>query len=295
MSEETETLLREFEATRSVVIQWTILGLAGFLVSLAIFGAVYAATTGATAEFSLRLDAGDGPNIAVSFLLFLVLSLSIIILHELIHGAVMSIYGATPEYGVGISHFILPYAYATSGEARFTRNQFIAIALAPLFVISTVGTVLMSASHSFWLVIPLATNASGAIGDLWMTVIVLRYPAHVRVVDRVTDMHIYGHSNDIPSESSLGSMIRHFLLGFVLCAGVVGISTVVLGPIILTELGANSLSVSIPGSSWMLFEYETAGSLGYSATVNPGGVFFISAAIGLLYAIWKQSTNTDVH
>jgi hypothetical protein len=45
-----------------------------------------------------------------------------------------------------------------------------------------------------WIAILLAANASGAVGDLWVSLSVLRYPRHVRIEDRKTGLRIYSCS-----------------------------------------------------------------------------------------------------
>ncbi|MBC2702462.1 MAG: DUF3267 domain-containing protein [ANME-2 cluster archaeon] len=72
------------------------------------------------------------------------------------------------------------YFYATT-KTIFTRNQFIVIAIAPLVVISLVVIGIMAAFQSIahWMIIPFVINGSGAIGDLWVTRNILRYPKHV--------------------------------------------------------------------------------------------------------------------
>lgn len=46
--------------------------------------------------------------------------------------------GTKAKYSVGVAHFILPYAYATTNH-EFTRNQFIVVLITPLIVMTAVG------------------------------------------------------------------------------------------------------------------------------------------------------------
>ena len=46
------------------------------------------------------------------------------------------------KYGVGVAHFILPYAYATT-DHEFTRNQFIVVLITSLIVMTAVGVPVM--------------------------------------------------------------------------------------------------------------------------------------------------------
>lgn len=173
--------------TKEVVV--TLLGM-GTLALFAFgffFTSLYALFTG---DVGFNFTSG---TILISVALFI----GTMVLHELIHGAFISKYGGKPSYGAGIAHFILPYFYATT-KTIFPRNQFIMIAIAPLVVISLVAIGIMAAfpSIAHWMFIPFVVNASGAVGDLWMTRNVLRYPKHVMLEDRKNGVIIYGKDTD---------------------------------------------------------------------------------------------------
>ena len=85
--------------------------------------------------------------------------------HEWLHGLAIRYYGGEAKYGVGVAHFILPYAYATT-DHEFTRNQFIVVLLTPMVLMTTVGIPLILVFEWGWLIVPLAANAAGAIADL---------------------------------------------------------------------------------------------------------------------------------
>ncbi len=170
------------------------------LFSFVIFGVIFfglAVTLGkmpSQGEFSLR-------DIGVAFS-GVVLT---ILLHELTHGWVMQAFGARPRYGILWKKLMF---YATSPGFAYQRNRYIAIALAPFVGISTLVILGM------WLLqgtgwVPLlaicgAINAGGAIGDLWITRIVLRYAPAAYVVDEQDGIRLFLQSsrpsNDSPSE-----------------------------------------------------------------------------------------------
>ncbi len=113
-------------------------------------------------------------------------------LHELVHGICMRVFGAHPRFGFLPRMFMF---YATSPGYAFPRNQYLAVALAPLVILSLLaglGIVLL-AGHSILLLIAVGAliNGSGAIGDLWMSVIVLRYPVPAYVIDERDGMRIF--------------------------------------------------------------------------------------------------------
>lgn len=56
-----------------------------------------------------------------------------LVLHELVHGMAMRMYGANPKYGVMWKQMIL---YAISPGFAYCRNNYVVVALAPLVLIS---------------------------------------------------------------------------------------------------------------------------------------------------------------
>ena len=119
----------------------------------------------------------------------LLLVVLILPLHELVHGVVIARYGHKPRYGVKL--FVL---FATSDGALFRRNEFVRIALAPLVVISIVGSVIMlflPFGLGYWIALAITLNAAGAIGDLWMTAVALRYDSSALVRDEADSMRIF--------------------------------------------------------------------------------------------------------
>ncbi|MEN6298771.1 MAG: DUF3267 domain-containing protein [Anaerolineaceae bacterium] len=115
-----------------------------------------------------------------------------VVLHELIHGITMRRYGAKPKYGVLWSGLMF---YATAAGFAFRRNDYLKVALAPLLVLSLIVLVVLampiSANLATLLIICGSFNAAGAIGDLWITRVVLRYPAHAYVIDERDGVRIF--------------------------------------------------------------------------------------------------------
>lgn len=68
-------------------------------------------------------------------------------------------------------------------DHRFTRNQYVVVLLAPLVGMTLVGVPVMVLFEWGWLILPLAANAAGAVGDLWMTLTLLGFPSRVSVED----------------------------------------------------------------------------------------------------------------
>lgn len=134
----------------------------------------------------LVIDAlpADLPNWQGTLLVLLVLPL-----HEWIHGQAIRHYGHTPRYGIKWA-----VLYATADGALFRRNDFIRIALAPLVAITLGGIALMllvPEGVALWIGLAVTVNAGGAIGDLWMSSVALRYPAAALIEDREDCMCLY--------------------------------------------------------------------------------------------------------
>jgi hypothetical protein len=120
------------------------------------------------------------------------LVLLVLPLHEYVHGLAIKHTGHTPRYGA--KWLVL---FATSDGALFRRNEFIQIALAPLVVISLGGLPLMLIlpyKLANWLALAVMLNAAGAIGDLWMTIVALRFDASALIRDEEDSMRIFTRS-----------------------------------------------------------------------------------------------------
>lgn len=126
--------------------------------------------------FFLRIAAWLHPEMGVieirigllQILLILALPIASIVLHELVHGVFLWLFTREwPRFG-----FTGLLAYASSPGWYMPRNQYIVVALAPFFLITLAGIgclALLPQSTVLPLVLILAINAAGAIGDLTIT------------------------------------------------------------------------------------------------------------------------------
>ncbi len=114
--------------------------------------------------------------------------------HELTHGIAMRVYGARPRYGFLWKELMF---YATAPGHAFRRNQYLVVALAPLVNLSLLAcfAIWLLAGSDFYtaatVAILAAVNGGSSTGDLWISAIVLRYPAHAYVVDERDGMRIF--------------------------------------------------------------------------------------------------------
>lgn len=277
---DSQRLLTEFTLTRRVIIEWVGIGTGMTLIATLVFAAVYTLGTGQT-EFGVRV--GDAESGIVGFVLLFLLIVVVLGLHEAIHAVTVTWYGGDVSFGVGCAQFVLPYLYVTTTQ-RLDRNQFIVVALAPFVAITVVGVAIMIELDAAILILPLAVNVGGAIGDLWMVGILLRYPSHVTVEDAVTGIKIHGSDTDGPLPATTA---RTFLKQTALGSGVgfgllllVGLVT----PLLLDGLGLQSFTVGVPDSPWSIYSFEGAAS-GFETSINPIGVITISILLGGLYAL----------
>jgi hypothetical protein len=113
-------------------------------------------------------------------------------LHELTHGLAMRMFGASPKYGFIWKGLML---YATTPGYAYRRNNYVVMALAPFVFLSTLAILGMwLLQGTLWVVllgICGALNAAGAIGDMWITMIVLRYAPTAYVMDERDGMRVF--------------------------------------------------------------------------------------------------------
>ena len=177
------------------VLYWTISGNPRRVILLQIL-AVPLFLVSVLVYFGLAVRLGKLPSLLTFGLgeiaLVIVAVVLAIILHELIHGIAMKLFGAQPRYGVLWKQGMF---YATAPGYAFRRNDYIQIALAPLVVLSVLtilGMWLLSGTS--WVAvfaISGAINASGAIGDLWITSLVLRYPISGYIIDEKDGIRVF--------------------------------------------------------------------------------------------------------
>jgi hypothetical protein len=115
-----------------------------------------------------------------------------LVLHELIHGLVMRIFGAKPRYGALWNQAMF---YATAPGYAFPRNHYIVVALAPFILIGMLVVLGMwLLQGTLWVAlfgVGGLFNASGAVGDLWITRIVLRYTDNAYIMDERDGIRVF--------------------------------------------------------------------------------------------------------
>ena len=112
-------------------------------------------------------------GIAVTLALITVL----LIAHEAAHAAAMRVFGSRPQVGLTRIGGKIPAVHCIAPGARFSRLQYLAIALAPL-VVTGGGCALIVAVVPFggWLVVPGAVHLAGGVGDVALAFTAIRQP-----------------------------------------------------------------------------------------------------------------------
>jgi hypothetical protein len=143
-----------------------------------------------------------GGNVDVPWWIAVIAILLVVLpLHEFLHGAAITAIGHRVRYGAKLSKGVL---YATAENALFRRNEYLAVALAPLVGITLLAMALMLVvpqGFAYYLAIGAVLNAGGAIGDLWSVGVLLRYPASVLVRDESDGFRIYAAGSSIQNSA----------------------------------------------------------------------------------------------
>ena len=114
---------------------------------------------------------------------FLAALIVVVVVHELIHGAVMQYYGYEVTYGVNPA---MGAFYASAFGQFQPREQLFVIGLAPLVIITLVVTPLLAISlpiGALTAYFVLWMNATGAVGDLYVVWRLRNMPARTRMYD----------------------------------------------------------------------------------------------------------------
>jgi len=278
-----DELLAEFGVSRQLVLQWTVVSTFGVLVSLVGFLLVYYLATGDAGVTEFGFDAAAGWwNLGLTFLFAVGSMVLVIVLHELCHGAAIRAFGGTARYGLGVVYAVFPYAFATT-DTRFTRNQFLVVALAPLVLLTLLGVPAMVLFERPWLAVPLALNAGGAVGDIWMALTLLSYPASVSVIDSETGLEVYGPPGLERWETAPATVVWDLVVGT--AGGVLALSVAigVVVPLALAAIGVDSLTVGIPDTLLFVFGFLQTPDGGVEFSMG-SGVFLVGGAVGIVYA-----------
>ncbi|WP_049925698.1 DUF3267 domain-containing protein [Halopiger goleimassiliensis] len=275
--------------TRTVTLQWLVASVVAFFGFAYCFGAVASTIHGRSLE-PITIPALSTAELAGWSIVALVVVALIVAVHELLHGVAMAAFGGSPEYGLDVSRFLFPYAYAASEGTRYSRGQLLVALLTPVVAITVVGLAASVVVSSPLLPLVLAVNAAGSTGDLWMAAVVSRYPADVRIgplADEGTDGFAIYATDDRDHSRAGADAVVAFCRGFLgtLTVLVVGGLAVVL---LSLAVGSGTVVLGNPDGGWFLLRHERLSTGGAALEVGASLIARLSILGG---GIWLLASR----
>lgn len=168
-----------------------VLASAGFFIWVASFLRPQAAATLFTFRF-------EGLQSLLTFVLLMLTLVFTLILHEAVHGlGFWLLAGVRPQFA-----FRGTYAYAAAPGWYIPAEIYFWIGTAPLLVLSLLAVGLIAVvplSALTYVILAAVMNFSGAVGDIWVAVQLLRAPRGSLALDHGDDITLYA-----PAHSSAG-------------------------------------------------------------------------------------------
>jgi hypothetical protein len=165
----------DLRSNPQALIRLNIFGFILFALSGWFFVAVLAVLRPAEARAGISFGFASLGALPQTLLGVLLVMAAMIVLHEAVHG--IFFWGFTRSKP--LFAFKWAYAYAAAPDWYLPKFQYLAVALAPLVLLSLAGIALMAVVPQGWfmaLVFFLVMNAGGAVGDLWVVGWLLRQP-----------------------------------------------------------------------------------------------------------------------
>jgi hypothetical protein len=138
-------------------------------------------------------------------LIWLAIIITLVALHELMHGLFFWLYSKKVQFGVKWKSKFGPTPYATSPDSLFTKHQFQMIALAPqilsiMALILSVALFHTNSTISTFALMFAMTNLAGGCIDLYSVFQLMKYPDSVLLEDTGDGYRIWqGNPNFIPT------------------------------------------------------------------------------------------------
>ena len=132
----------------------------------------------------------DIKHIFIELISFVALFMMILIIHEAIHGIFFKLFDPNARIKFGYQTGMV---YTSSPGSRYTRNQYIVIALMPCLIISLALIALFPivVPHLALFDILTATHLSTCIGDFYLINQLLKAPKDVKVEDTKKGITLY--------------------------------------------------------------------------------------------------------
>ncbi|MFP8955912.1 DUF3267 domain-containing protein [Natrialbaceae archaeon A-CW3] len=282
--------LESLRSTRAVAGRWMVLSVVAFLGFGYAFVRLHGLLLGQSTE-PIVITPSSLPN-GLEVLALLVGTLVFVAVpHELLHGVAMHRYEGDAQYGVQLTRFVFPYAYAES-DATYERDAMLVVLVTPFVVISSLGLVLSVVLEATWPLFFVAVNAAGSVGDLWTAFRLLQYPSSVRVGPTppgdVGALGVYGRSRGHARDGTLPAAALTAIVGAV--GTFVSLVTAFVALVFLS-LGFDTGAVVLgTPDGWLLFRHERLPGQGAMIEVGEGLVAVVSVTGGIL---WAALTGLD--
>jgi hypothetical protein len=157
----------------SALLQLNLLGFVLFAVSAGFFWYLLQLIRPQDAEKGMSIGFSNLNGVIGILAAVIGTTIVMLVLHEAVHGVFFWLYTRDrPKFA-----FRGAYAYAAAPAWYLPKRQYLVVALAPLVLLSLLGVLLMTlvpAEGFTLLLFFLVSNASGAIGDLWVVSWLLR-------------------------------------------------------------------------------------------------------------------------
>lgn len=118
-----------------------------------------------------------------------VLTLAVVVAHELLHGLAVLVMGGRPRFGIGELKSV-PYLYTTAPGHLFSRGRYVALTLAPALLLPVLVGACLLPDGGRW-VVPTLVFTSQVLGDLWLAGRAVRAPAGWAVEDLRDGLVLY--------------------------------------------------------------------------------------------------------
>ena len=146
---------------------------------------------------SFEFTPSDTGGILLPLLVLLGVIFVMVVLHEAIHGLCFWLFtGGSVKFA-----FKGAYAYAAAPDWYLYKHPYMVVSLAPLVLITVLGLVALWWAPPGWtvpLMLLIAMNASGAIGDIYVFILLTKMPEDALVQDFGELMKLFTRSESHP-------------------------------------------------------------------------------------------------
>ncbi len=186
------TLIYSLNLFKNKRTSWALNSAALFLlIPFGILFSLYVSQIHPGYTFELVITSANGLYV---FLSLIGIAVGQLVLHELVHGAFFWLFSRSrPTFG-----FRGWYAFAGAPGWFFPRGQYLVITLAPFVILSVLGLILLAilpqGEALIAILFAVILNAASAVGDLWITFLILRERRAILIEDTGDGMNCYALS-----------------------------------------------------------------------------------------------------